>query len=357
MLLPVHRPPAMLPVAIESVLAQTVTDFDLVVICDGAPPETAACAQEYADRDPRVRVLDLPKGERHGEAHRHRVLEEAVEAERPLVAQLADDDLWFPEHLAELERLLADADFGNLLQARLTPGGAVALHLGDLADPRTRERMVTERFNFFGPSVAGYRLAAYHRLVHGWEPAPPDVWSDLHMWRAFLATPGLRLATRFSVQGVSLPAVERTGTTLAERADESRRVAAGLLGSVRAQQDFRERAFADLWRHLDTTTTFSDQLRETYDQAITEIAVLRSQLAQTQAAAEHAVALGSRRRESNLRLRARIDVLQTRLARMGAANASLAEDLSALRGSRSWRLTAPLRRLSSAGRRPRWPSR
>lgn len=230
MLLPVHRPPAMLPLAIESVLAQTVTDFDLVVICDGAPPETAACAAEYAARDVRVRVLDLPKGERHGEAHRHRVLAEADEVERPLVAQLADDDLWFPEHLAELDRLLAEVDFGNLLQARLTPDGAVAVHHGDLADPRTRERMRTERFNFFGPSVAGYRLAAYRRLVHGWEPAPPDLWSDLYMWRAFLDTPGLRLATRFSVQGVSLPAAERTDADLAERAAESRRVAAGLLG-------------------------------------------------------------------------------------------------------------------------------
>ncbi len=350
-MLPVHRPPAMLPLAIESVLAQTLTDFDLVVICDGAPPETAACARDYAARDPRVRVLDLPKGERHGEAHRHRVLQEAVESERPLVAQLADDDLWFPEHLAELERLLADVDFGNLLQARLTPDGAVALHHGDLADPQARERMRTEPFNFFGPSVAGYRLAAYRRLVHGWEPAPTDVWSDLHMWRAFLDTPGLRLATRFSVQGVSLSAAERTDADLAERAAESRRVAAGLLGSAGARDDFRQRAFADLWAHLDTAVTHRDQLSEAHDRAVAAIADLTTQLEATHAAFVQAGEEAGRQRQASLRRRARIRRLRAQVAGLRRRNTALAEELATIRASRSWRLSAPLRRLT--GRRDR----
>lgn len=329
-LLPVHRPPVMLPWAIESVLAQTVTDLDLVVICDGAPPETAARAREYADRDSRIRVLDLPKGERHGEAHRHRVLEEVVEAERPLVAQIADDDLWFPGHLAELERLLADADFGNLLQVRVLPGGGVALHHGDLADPGTRERMLTERFNFFGPSVAGYRLAAYRRLVHGWQPAPTDVWSDLHMWRAFLATPGLRLATRFAVEGVSLPAAERTDVDLGERAAENRRIATELLGSEPARRDFRASAFAELGAGLTATTAHAQEVATAHHGAVAEIAHLWTHLEGTRGAFDAVSAELERKTKANRRLRAR--------------NQALSEELAALR-------------VSAAGRRPRWPSR
>lgn len=69
-LLPVLRPPYFLPNAIERVLAQTMREFELFVICDGAPPETIECAQEFALRDPRVTVFAFSKGERGGETHR-----------------------------------------------------------------------------------------------------------------------------------------------------------------------------------------------------------------------------------------------------------------------------------------------
>jgi glycosyltransferase involved in cell wall biosynthesis len=43
--------------AIESVLAQTHTDFELLLIDDGSQDATLAIMQEYADRDARVRVF------------------------------------------------------------------------------------------------------------------------------------------------------------------------------------------------------------------------------------------------------------------------------------------------------------
>src|SRR4051812_24050128 len=136
-LLPIVRPPAMLPFAIESVLAQSVRDFELFVICDGAPPETVACARDYANRDPRVKVFPFPKGERNGEAHRHAVL---GGASGRYVAQIADDDLWLPDHLAELEILLSTADFGNLLHVYFHPDGRAEILPGDIALPLTRQR-------------------------------------------------------------------------------------------------------------------------------------------------------------------------------------------------------------------------
>src|SRR5262245_9622431 len=92
-LLPITRPPAVLPLAIESVLAQTIADFELLVICDGAPPETVACAEDYAGRDPRVKVFAHPKGARHGEAYRHSAL---ATSDARYVAHICDDDLWMP---------------------------------------------------------------------------------------------------------------------------------------------------------------------------------------------------------------------------------------------------------------------
>jgi glycosyltransferase involved in cell wall biosynthesis len=195
-LLPVLRPPVFLPIAIDTVRAQEEQRFELFVICDGAPRETVAYAERMSAEDARIRVLARPKGERHGERWRHEALEQA---QGRLIAHINDDDLWFPSHLAEMARLLEGADFGNLLHVNMGVDALETCFFQDLGDARIRARMLEEELNFFGPSAAGYRLAAYRSLPVGWSPAPPGLWTDLHMWRKFLRQPGLRFATRFVV--------------------------------------------------------------------------------------------------------------------------------------------------------------
>ena len=217
-MLPIVRPPAMLPYAVRSVQDQTVTDWELFIILDGAPPETLAVATALAAADPRIRVRPFAKGERNGEAHRHVVLGEATGR---YVAQIADDDLWFPRHLAELSLLLADVDFGNLLQCEIAPDGRPTILYGDLASVKTRKAIMTKPVSFFGPSCAGYRREAYDRLPVGWSPAPVGIWSDLFMWRKFLALPDLRAATRFSIEAAKLESPVRRHLSLEERAAET----------------------------------------------------------------------------------------------------------------------------------------
>lgn len=247
-LLPVHRPPALLPFAIDSVLAQSLGDFALYVICDGAPRETVDCARGFAASDPRVEVFDCEKGERHGEAHRHAALAQATSR---FVAQIGDDDLLFPDYLSELAALLDRVDFGNLLQVDLSPLGTVSVHVGDLADGAVRRRMSDTLWNFFGPSCAGYRLTAYRRLPTGWSPAPPDVWTDLHMWRKFLACPDISFGTRLAVESVKLSAWTRSDMTLAAREAEHRAVAARF-ARREERRDFQARAFQALRTPGDT---------------------------------------------------------------------------------------------------------
>jgi glycosyltransferase involved in cell wall biosynthesis len=219
-LLPVHRPPALLPFAIESVLAQTLADFELFVVCDGAPAETVACAQGYADRDPRVRVFPFPKGERFGEAHRDAALRQAA---GEYVAHIADDDLWLPNFLEEMAALLREADFGNLLHVHVHPDGRIEAVACDLAKPALRQRMLDEKFNLFGLSFGGYRLQAYRRLPEGWSPAPASIWTDLHMWRKFLAREDMIFSTRMEIAGLCFLAPLRKEMSLAERVAENRR--------------------------------------------------------------------------------------------------------------------------------------
>jgi glycosyltransferase involved in cell wall biosynthesis len=219
-LLCVHRPPALLPFAIESVLWQSHRDLELFIVCDGAPPETAACANAFAARDPRVRVFDFEKGERNGERHRDAVL---ALAKGEFVAHIAYDDIWFPDHLKELAVLLVEVEFGNLILMDIDPTGSPLHFPGDLADPHTRQKMLTEKWNFFGPTVSGYRLSTYRRMPEGWAPAPPDIWPDLHMWRKFLRLDGITAGTRYTIQSLCLQNSWRPHMTLEQRREETTR--------------------------------------------------------------------------------------------------------------------------------------
>ena len=333
-LLPVNRSPELLPFAVDSVLAQSEPRFELFILCDGPPRSTVACAEGLAARDPRIRVFDLPKGERHGEAHRHRALEAARGA---YVAQLGDDDLWFPGHLMELAGLLDRADFGNLLQADIAPDGAVHAHPGDLADPAVRETMLTAAWNFFGPSCAGYRLEAYRRLPVGWSPAPSDVWTDLHMWRKFLARVDLAFATRLSVQCARLPASLRQHLTLEERAAENRALSERF-ASRRARADFRAAALAS-WN----ANMLAWKLGPTLAASAGQDALLRA-LQQT-----HEAAL-QRQEHELLACRQQHD---DALARQEEQSRAWRQAYETVLASTSWRMTAPLRQVARAlGRRP-----
>ena len=332
-LLPVNRPPELLPLAVESVLAQSEPRFELFIVCDGPPRATVACAEDWAARDPRIRVFDLPKGERHGEAHRHRALAEARGA---YVAQLGDDDLWFPDHLLELASLLDRADFGNLIQADIAPDGAVHAHPGDLADPAVREAMLTTAWNFFGPSCAGYRLEAYRRLPVGWSAAPPDVWTDLFMWRKFLARADLTFATRPAVQCARLPASLRLHLTPAERAAENH-AAAARFASRRGRADFQAAALAS-WNAGTLAWKLGPMLAAAAGQD--------AQLRELRQAHEVAVAQQEQRRQA---LQQAHDVALAREMEQAQAWRQAYETALA---STSWKITAPLRGIARAlGRR------
>jgi len=215
----VHRQPLLLPFALESVLWQSRGDFEVFVVSDGAP-DAAECARGYAAKDPRIRVFEFAKDAHRGERHRDSVL---ARASGEFVAHIGDDDIWFPDHLKELAALLADVEFGNLVLMGVAPDESFLYFPGDLADPEMRQRLMSTDWNFFGPSVAGYRLATYRRLPEGWAPPPRGMWSDLNMWRKFLALDGISAASRFTVQALCLHNSVRKHMTLEQRRDETAR--------------------------------------------------------------------------------------------------------------------------------------
>jgi glycosyltransferase involved in cell wall biosynthesis len=188
-LVPIHRSPELLPYALKSILAQSEQSFAVHIICDGAPDETAVEALRWAKDYKQISTHVMPKGQRHGEAHRDHVIKNS---NAEFVCQLADDDIWFPNHLSTMKDLLEEVDFGHTRQLLISPPLVLSFNTNSLSMPHIRKKFTKDRFNLFGPTAAGYRRDAYLRLQTGWSPAPEGIWTDLFMWRKFLNDSSIR---------------------------------------------------------------------------------------------------------------------------------------------------------------------
>ena len=58
--IPAYNAEPYLPETLDSVLSQSFRDFELIIVDDGSSDGTAAIAQNYADRDERVRFVRSP---------------------------------------------------------------------------------------------------------------------------------------------------------------------------------------------------------------------------------------------------------------------------------------------------------
>jgi glycosyltransferase involved in cell wall biosynthesis len=96
---------AFLAEAIESVLAQTYDEWELLLVDDGSTDRSAAIADEYAGRLPgKVRYLTHPDGLNHGKPAARNLGIHNASGE--YVAFLDADDVWLPEKLEQQVAIL-----------------------------------------------------------------------------------------------------------------------------------------------------------------------------------------------------------------------------------------------------------
>jgi glycosyltransferase involved in cell wall biosynthesis len=102
-IIPVYNGERFLSQAIDSVMAQTVVDWELIIVDDGSRDHTLEVAQAYANRDARIRVVVRPNG---GPAlARNRGIED-IHPTSDYIAFLDADDFCYPHALDTLMQAL-----------------------------------------------------------------------------------------------------------------------------------------------------------------------------------------------------------------------------------------------------------
>jgi hypothetical protein len=180
--IPVWNGERYLAEAVESVLAQTHTDFELIIVDDGSTDGTAQIAESYARRDPRVRLVRQPN---QGVAAARNTGLEVARA--PWVACLDHDDLMLSHRLERQIAFIAEHPevkvFGSICRYINQEGRPRGGHtIGAPIRSRAELDALLEEGRLIGlthPSVMMHRDTV--RALGGYDPAAEPA-EDLDLW-------------------------------------------------------------------------------------------------------------------------------------------------------------------------------
>lgn len=182
-IIPCYNAARFLAETLESVLAQTVADWELVVVDDGSTDTSAVIARDFAARDKRIRVVGQDNA--GVSTARNNGLAQTDPA-ADYVIFLDADDLWEPDALETLSQALADHPEAS---------GANGLH-----------RTVDAGGRFLPPEEPAYeydRFVVQGKRIAPWPRTEPISFAAL-VYKNCILTPGTLLIRRSALEKIDL---------------------------------------------------------------------------------------------------------------------------------------------------------
>lgn len=180
--MPVYNGGRYLGAAIESILGQTLKEFEFLIIDDGSKDDSLAVIKKYAARDKRIRVITRPnKGF-------VKTLEEGLsEVRTEIVARMDGDDISTPDRLQKQYDFLKDNPKHSIVgcQVRLMSGD------GELQtiDPRPTRDTNLKLFLAFGCALSGPTIMFRKGVIDGVGGFRESAWpaEDYDCWARIVA--------------------------------------------------------------------------------------------------------------------------------------------------------------------------
>ena len=147
-IMPVYGAERWLRRAVDSLLAQTVTDFELILVDDESPDSCGAICDEYAAADPRVRVIHQKNSGCAGASNT------GIEQARGRWLMFMDDDDQVSPFLMEYALDEAQAHPGDFILWKYCMGADGLM--------TRREEQAARRVTLYTPQQLG------HLYIHGW---------------------------------------------------------------------------------------------------------------------------------------------------------------------------------------------
>lgn len=244
--MPVYNGERFLAVAIESILTQTFSDFELIVVDDGSQDSSADIARQFADRDDRIRFIQLERNQGHAVA-RNRAIEEA---RGQFIAGMDCDDISLPERLQmQVDFLQSHPEIGALGVGVAIVDEAMVPRIGWNLDER--HAMIVFEMIVGGPAIVRGAIMIRRHLILGGDGynSAFRIGPDFELF--------LRLVWAKEIKYANLPAL----LYIYRRSDESQNRESRDYLNV-TKETARQQALEQLWGEApDETLHRFDQVR------------------------------------------------------------------------------------------------
>jgi len=155
--MPVYNGEKIVRVALDSLLAQTFTDFELIISDNASTDRTGEICQEYAKKDPRIHYVRQPKTQ-EAESNFQFVLDKA-RGEYFMLA--CDDDVRSPDYLSvNIDFLSKNPDFvASTSPVRFEGGKFNEIKMGDFSLVGDKAQRIVHFFK------GGFNCGRFYSLI------------------------------------------------------------------------------------------------------------------------------------------------------------------------------------------------